>query len=309
MSTLKWSLKGIAYSEEENKLSALLSTMLIFRDFLRDCRKNETYQKYSESNVKWIKYNLEASLKKAVSYVVPSPERKALERLRRKNDALKDQPCQQPLVTVIIPTYNRPELLLTRSLPSVLKQTYKNLEVLVIGDHCTDNTERFLREQEKQDARVKFTNLPERGKYPKEPILRWCVAGVAPMNEGLRQSRGRYIAHLDDDDEFTEDYIEKAILFVVQHDLEMVYGILSTEQQNGSWTNVGEPGLKLGGICRSASLYRGYLKLFLYDIEAWKFKEPADFNLWRRMKKAGVRIGFLNSVVGKHYKERTQLGR
>ena len=48
------------------------------------------------------------------------------------------------------------------------------------------------------------------------------------------------------------------------------------------------------------------IKFFKYDINAWKYAEPADWNMWRRMKKAGVRIGFLNKVVEKHYLEGTQ---
>ena len=55
-------------------------------------------------------------------------------------------------------------------------------------------------------------------------------------------------------------------------------------------------------------LYHSKLKFFKYDINAWKYAEPDDWNMWRRMKEAGVRIGFTDKTVGKHYLERTQRG-
>ncbi len=49
-----------------------------------------------------------------------------------------------PLVSVCIATYNRSEVLVNRSLPSILNQDYPNLEVLVVGDCCTDDTEKMV---------------------------------------------------------------------------------------------------------------------------------------------------------------------
>ena len=41
--------------------------------------------------------------------------------------------------------------------------------------------------------------------------------------------------------------------------------------------------------------------------DCWKYVEPNDWNMWRRMKEADVKIGFLDKVVGKHYKEQTSI--
>ncbi len=307
--SLKKSLRRVMYIKEERKLNLVFESVLIFNDFIKECQKGNTYGAFNKSNTRWIMYNAKSAFRKGVSYIVPPPEKQILKHLRQRHNRIINDANSEPLVSVVIPTYNRPDLLLNRALPSVFNQTYRNLEILVIGDNCTDKTESLLREKEKQDSRLKFINLPERGRYPEEPILRWLVAGVAPVNEGLRQSRGLFIAHLDDDDEFATDHIEKAVTCSIEHNLEMVYGKMAMENQDGSWMEVGDPVLRLGGICRSAGLYRGYLKCFEYNINSWKIKEPADFNLWRRMQKSGVRIGFRNAIVGRHYKERTQLGR
>jgi len=100
-----------------------------------------------------------------------------------------------PLVSVIIPTYNRSNVL-PRTLSSLVKQTYKNIEVIVIDDASTDGTENVVKSFESKLNLVYLKNkinlkLPSCGR-----------------NIGLKIARGEYIALLDDDDEFLEKKIE-----------------------------------------------------------------------------------------------------
>ena len=304
MSKIKNYLRRV-YDTETGLISSLLNMLIIFRDFLLECRFGKPFNLWTKSRLQWVCSSKWAAIRKAIIYITPSGDKRVI---RLEREAEKGaEPNLNPLVSVIIPTYNRANILLNRSLPSVLGQTHKNLEVIIVGDHCTDNTELLLKE--KADPRVKFINLQERGRYPEEPILRWFVAGVIPLNVGLRECKGDWIANLDDDDEFFSNHIEVLLNFALQQNLEMVYGIVEYENGNVGKTLIGRPLLRRGAISRCSTLYRGYLKYFHYDIDSWKMKEPADFNLWRRMKRAGVEIGFLNKVVGKHYKELTQLGR
>ncbi len=78
-----------------------------------------------------------------------------------------------PLVTVVVPTYNRAGLLVERCIPSILSQTYDNFELIIVGDCCTDQTEELVAQI--KDPRLKFYNLTERGQYPSEPHRRWMV--------------------------------------------------------------------------------------------------------------------------------------
>jgi len=213
---------------------------------------------------------------------------------------------KNPLISVQISTYNRSKLLTERSIPSVLKQTYQNFEIVVVGDHCTDDTEKLIKEM--KDDRIKFFNLSERGAYPENPIDRWRVAGAVPSNKGLELCAGRWIAPLDDDDEFLNDHLEVLLNFAMKNDFEMVYGVVEMEKNSGEWIKKGSYPLRSGEICHLAVLYHSKLKFFKHDVCAWKYGEPADWNLWRRMKEAGVRIGFINEIVGKHYLEGTQKG-
>src|SRR5437667_10908196 len=90
-----------------------------------------------------------------------------------------------PSVTVIIPTYNWSSVL-PYSIGSVLRQTFTDFEVLVVGDGCTDDPEAVVGRI--SDPRVRWVNLRTNTGDPSER-----------NNEGLRQARGRYMAYLGHD--------------------------------------------------------------------------------------------------------------
>lgn len=213
---------------------------------------------------------------------------------------------ENPLVSVLIPTYNRANILVERAIPSVLNQTYQNFEIIIVGDGCASEQIEILNTL--KDKRIKFYNLPNRGNYPKKPHDRWMVAGTIPRNKAIELCSGEWIAPLDDDDEFSNDHIETLLNFAINNNFEMVYGKVKMEIKNDKWIELGSYPLKLGQISHLAVLYHSKVKFLKYDVDAWKYGEPADWNMWRRMKEAGVKIGFVDKVVGKHYLEGTQRG-
>jgi glycosyltransferase involved in cell wall biosynthesis len=102
----------------------------------------------------------------------------------------------QPLVSVIIPTYNRPHYL-SLALESVCQQTYQNLEIIVADDSVSD------------------VNQATMDTFPDERIRYRRNAVNLGMHEnkvtGYREARGKYIANLDDDDIWEADFLEKLI--------------------------------------------------------------------------------------------------
>lgn len=101
-----------------------------------------------------------------------------------------------PLVSVVIPTYNR-HLLLRRALASVLSQTYRNLECLVIDDASTDATAEIVTSC--GDNRIRyFKNENNAG-------------AQASRNRGIQEARGAYIGLLDDDDAWLPEKLEKQV--------------------------------------------------------------------------------------------------
>jgi glycosyltransferase involved in cell wall biosynthesis len=101
-----------------------------------------------------------------------------------------------PLISVIIPTYNRADLL-PRAVRSACGQTYRNLEILIVDDASSDNTEEIALGLEKEDARVRYIKREKNG------------GESAARNTGIRKSTGEYVAFLDSDDEWLPEKIEK----------------------------------------------------------------------------------------------------
>lgn len=122
----------------------------------------------------------------------------------------KDLESGMPLVSVIIPTYNRIATL-PRSIDSVLNQTFANLELIVVDDGSTDGTQEYVRGL--SDARVRYV----RGDGNRGP--------AAARNLGVRLAQGEYIAFQDSDDEWHADKLEKQmpILLDTRQDNGMVY--------------------------------------------------------------------------------------
>jgi len=229
--------------------------------------------------------------------------RESLARARREQPIIWI-PSAPPLVTVRIATYNRGLLVRDRAIASALDQTYKNLEILVIGDHCDPATEAAVRSV--RDPRVRFENLARRGDYPLNPMHRWMVAGAAPMNRALEIARGDWIAPLDDDDEFTPDHVAVLLDACRERELEFAFGRAETEVEEGEWKLVGQWPLAEAAIIHAAVLYASRLRTVTLAMDSWRLNEPADWNLWHRMRAAGVRMGFVDRVVCRHYLERRE---
>ena len=102
-----------------------------------------------------------------------------------------------PRVTVITATYNWSEVL-RFSIASVLRQTFGDFEILVVGDGCTDDSEEVVRSF--KDPRVRWLNLPQNTQHQS-----------GPNNEGLRQARGEIIAYLGHDDLWLPHHLESHV--------------------------------------------------------------------------------------------------
>ena len=205
---------------------------------------------------------------------------------------------EQPLVSVCIATYNRSELLLRRSIRSILAQDYKNLQVVVVGDACTDDTER--RVGELRDSRVSFYNLPERGRYPSEKELRWMVAGTAPMNEALRRCEGDFVTHLDDDDEHLPGRVSTLVDAIRRSRAELLFHPFSAERPDGTWRRFAAYP-EIGSI-----FYHRWFARIGWDMDAYRLKEPGDWNRLRKFLYLGAKLERHPDSLLKHFRERGQ---
>lgn len=115
------------------------------------------------------------------------------------------------LVSIIIPTYKRPKML-GRAIESTLKQTYKNIEIIVVDDN--DENSEFRKATE--DFMERYKNNPNI-KYVKHNINK---GGALARNTGINIANGEYISFLDDDDEYLPEKIEKQMEKMLKSDLE-----------------------------------------------------------------------------------------
>jgi glycosyltransferase involved in cell wall biosynthesis len=108
------------------------------------------------------------------------------------------------LVSIIIPTYSRPKHL-QRAIDSCLKQTYTNIEVIVVDDNNPETE--FRAETESLMELFKNNGI----KYIKHEYNK---NGAAARNTGIKNAKGDYLAFLDDDDEWDKYKIEKQISII-----------------------------------------------------------------------------------------------
>lgn len=103
---------------------------------------------------------------------------------------------QQSLVSIIIPTYNRPTYL-KQAIASALQQTYRNIEIIVSDDCSPENPQKII--ESFNDERIRFQRNPKN-------------LGISlNVINAFQQARGKYVASLNDDDIWNENFLEKLV--------------------------------------------------------------------------------------------------
>jgi hypothetical protein len=202
----------------------------------------------------------------------------------------------EPLVSVRIHTYDKTAELMDVALPSVLAQTYERFEVVIVNDGPNERTRKAVTGL--RDKRIRFEELPERGRYPENPRSRWMVAGTDPANRAIDLAKGTWLAPLDDDDEFTPDHIETLLGIARAAGAELAYGALVQKNLiNGDEARIWSAPPAINQFSFQGSIYLGLLSFFRYEPKAWTLSEPGDWNLIRRMSEAGVIMASTDRVV------------
>lgn len=117
-----------------------------------------------------------------------------------------------PKVSIIMPCYNS-EKYIEKAIQSVLEQTYRNFELIIIDDDSTDKTWEIIEQYAKKDFRVICTRKSENEK------------GISKsMNKGIEMARGKYITRMDSDDIIIPEKILRQVQFLDENE---EYGICS----------------------------------------------------------------------------------
>lgn len=205
-----------------------------------------------------------------------------------------------PLVSVVIPTHQRPRELLERSLPSVLRQTYRNLDIHVVADGPNPESQRGV--EAIGDERIRYTELPKQP-LPEDPGEAWCVLGLDVRNHGYDTARGEYIMGLDDDDEWLPRTVEMLLAAIVAGGYDVVYGRSKRFNKDGSIGWHGVLPTQHFAYCEGAFIAKHDLG-FRLDPDCVKRGLPEDGDKIDRMVAAGLRFHLLDEIVHYYYPHR-----
>ena len=203
---------------------------------------------------------------------------------------------QEPLITVGIPSYNHASFL-AEALDSVTKQTYSNLEIIIVENSSTDNTDEVL----------------SHFKDPRISVIKTNNGGSIAMSRNivLNKSNGDWIAYLDSDDWWTLDKLHKCAkefqddVNIIYHDLIAVNGKKANNQGN----NLGSRRLKkpvfkdlmINGntIATSSVVVR---KSILSEVKGMNESKDLfgieDFNTWLKISRITDGFKFINQELG-----------
>ncbi len=189
-----------------------------------------------------------------------------------------------PRVSVIVATYNW-STVLPYSIGSALRQTFRDFELLVVGDGCTDDSEEVVARI--GDPRVRWIALPRNSGYQS-----------AANNEGLRQARGEIIAYLGHDDLWLPHHLE-ALVAALDGGADVAHGMLICVGPESHFVCALIPKPERTYTAPPSSVI--HRRSVTEEIGGWRdYREVSlapDVELWRRMRERH-RVAFVPRLTG-----------
>jgi glycosyltransferase involved in cell wall biosynthesis len=199
---------------------------------------------------------------------------------------------QEPLVSVVIPTYNHARFL-TEALAAVKAQTLTDWEAIVVDNHSQDGTATVI--ESMCDPRISHVLIHNQGVIS------------ASRNLGMSLAKGRYIAFLDSDDVWCPEKLEYCVarleagFDVVCHGERWVSDKKVRHVVYGPDANARYDRLLFEGNCLSTSavvMRRSLIdKAGIFSVNE-AFITAEDYEYWMRLSRAGARISFLTELLG-----------
>ena len=164
------------------------------------------------------------------------------------------------MVSAIITTYKRNPTMVLRALDSVLSQSYKDIEVIIVDDSPSDyslreNVRLAIKRRQKEHSKIYIQYIQH------EKNMGACVA----RNTGMKVARGEYIAYLDDDDEWLPEKIEKQMKVITKSKAALVYcGSICIDDETGKTINRNKEYIK--GKVFKKLLYYNFIESTSYPL-------------------------------------------
>ncbi len=135
------------------------------------------------------------------------------------------------LVSIIVPSYKRKKNIVFRAINSLLTQTYKNIEVILVDDNATLELAGYRSELEGMVENL----AEERLVYIQN---KQNLGGAGARNEGIKRANGNYVTFLDDDDLYLPQKVEKQLAFMKEKELDMSFSKLTIYNENDKLIDV-----------------------------------------------------------------------
>lgn len=195
-----------------------------------------------------------------------------------------------PQISVITPCYNAGPTI-RETIDSVLQQTFKDWELLIIDDCSTDNSAEIIREYSSRDSRIKYFKTEEKSGSPS-----------TPRNIGIDNASGEYIAFLDADDVWLPDKLAKQIEFMTGNNVDLSYSYYEKMTWNGTRSDRivrTRPVTTYEKLLRSNSIPCLTSMIRREAVGATRFKQIAqeDFCFWLDVLKKGYKAYNLCEVT------------
>ncbi len=203
------------------------------------------------------------------------------------------------MISVVMSVYNA-EKHLDEAIQSILNQTYKNFEFIIINDGSTDKSLEIIEKYKSQDTRIVFISRENRGL-------------VASLNEGIELAQGKYIARMDADDISLPQRFEKQIHFMKENELDVCGSWIS--KFRGS-SNLGitkypedDANIKFRLLFMSSFAHPTVIfKKSILDTDSkYRNVKAEDYQLWTELALAGFRMGNVPQILLKYRVHKNQL--
>lgn len=119
---------------------------------------------------------------------------------------------EQPLISLIIPVYNR-ENFITRCINSALSQSYSNIEIIIVDDGSTDSTPSIIKDFSRQKSNIKVVSQPNSG-------------AAEARKAGVKGAKGEYLMFIDSDDWIIPEAVDFLYNKSSEHNLDVAYGMM-----------------------------------------------------------------------------------
>lgn len=199
---------------------------------------------------------------------------------------------KNPIISVVMPVYNS-ELYLDKAIESILLQTYQNFEFIIINDGSTDRSLEIIEKYKNSDARIILINKKNSGI-------------VEALNDGIKLSKGKYIARMDSDDISLPNRFMEQIHFINDMKVDVCGSWIQTLKEDGLW-DVSKNPEKHEDISFRLFFMTSFahpsvlIKKDIFETVQYENVTAEDYKLWCDITLKGYRLGNVQKVL-LHYR-------